>query len=175
MSFILKDGNITLRRLELDDATALSTLANNFNIWINLRDYFPHPYLLADAEYFIKKCRSAKPQDTFAITYKDEFVGTIGLMFKNDIYKYTAEVGYWLGEPFWGKGITTTALKLLIRHSFEDLQLKRLVAFTVEYNKASAKVLEKSGFVKEGILRKHSYKNKQFWDEYVFGLVNEDL
>lgn len=174
MKITLENKDLLLRPLELADAAVLSGLANNPKIWRNVRDYFPHPYLLADAEYFIDKCQKSSPQDTFAIIYQGSFVGVMGFIFKTDIYRYTAEVGYWIGEPYWGEGIATKALKLLIKHGFEALKLKRLIAFVMAYNIPSMKVLEKNGFVQEGILRKNSFKNDQFWDEHVFGLLNDD-
>src|SRR4030095_3454311 len=110
---MLSEGNIILRPLYDNDANVLAELANNKKIWDNVRDLLPFPYNIEDAIHFIKLTQKENPQMTFAIEYDKQFCGIIGLIAQNDVYKRTAEIGYWIGEPFWNKGIATVSVKLL--------------------------------------------------------------
>lgn len=165
---MLQDGNILLRPLQTEDAHALALLANNKKIWDNLRDFIPHPYTAEDAVSFIKFTQTENPAMTFAINYGNELCGVIGLIGQHDIYKRTAEVGYWIGEPFWNKGIATTALRLITDYGFTHLNLIRIYTGVFEYNLASMKVLLNNGFEKEGVFRKAVIKNGNVYDEYRF-------
>jgi len=129
----------------------------------------PHPYARKDAEFFINLTKKEDPQVTFGIIVGDEFCGVIGLILQGDVYRKSAEMGYWVGEPFWGRGIATEAVKKILAYGFEKLHLERIFASTFEYNGASMRVLEKNGFVKEGIARRSVLKNGQFYDEHKFG------
>lgn len=97
----------------------------------------------------------------------------VGLIFQKDVYRKSTEIGYWIGESFWGKGIATQAVGLLVHHAFEELGLARLYAGIFEYNVGSIRVLEKNGFQKEGISKKAVFKNGKFWDEHRYALLNE--
>ena len=145
---------IKLRELEITDKKKLAELCNNKKIWDNLRDYMPFPYTEDNANDFIKYCQGENPQYTFAIEYNGEFVGTIGLVRQTDIYKLTAEIGYWIGEPYWGMGIATKAVQLITEYGFNELGLVRIYTGVFAFNKASQRVLEKVGFKLECIFEK---------------------
>ena len=161
----LKSGNITLRPLRLSDAVRLAELANNEKISRNLRDGFPHPYTQADAESFLGKFTNQDPVTFFGIDYHDEYVGNIALVPGQDIYRKSAEIGYFIGEPYWNKGIVSKAVNLITDYGFNQLNILRIHTGVFEYNTASQKVLEKCGFVKEGIFRKSVFKQGRLWDE----------
>jgi len=164
---------IKLREFENSDSSRLAELCNNKNIWNNVRDIFPSPYTLKDAEFFIGMCNSAHPATTFAIEFHAELVGCIGLEMQTDIHKKSAELGYWIGEPFWGKGIASRAVPMMVEYGFQKFGLNRIYAGVYDYNIASCRVLEKSGFELEGILRKAVYKNDNFYDEYRFAILKD--
>lgn len=166
----LKSGDITLRPLRESDAPRLAELANNEKIGRNLRDGFPFPYTIDDALDFIK--RFMHGTSIFAIEFKGEYVGNISLTPCENVYRKTAEIGYFLGEPYWNKGIMTTAVNLITGFGFNDLGFARIHTGVYEYNPASQRVLEKCGFVKEGIFRKSIFKNNELWDEVRFAKVN---
>ncbi len=168
---MLQDQDILLRKLSLNDQATLARLANNKKIWSNLRDMMPHPYSEQDALNYINMVQSNDKNAIFAIDYKGEHCGMIGLHPKDDVYKKSAEIGYWIGEPFWGNGIATKAIQLITQYGFEEMKLVRIFAGVFGFNKASMHVLEKNGFIKEGILRKAVFKNNQIWDEHHYGLV----
>jgi len=168
------DGNLNLRPFIDSDANALAMLCNNIRIWNNLRDYIPFPYTEQNATDFIKYCQNENPQLTFAIEYNGEFAGSIGLVAQTDVYKLTAELGFWIGEPFWGKGIATKAVRLMTEYGFNNLGLIRIFAGVFDFNKASQRVLEKTGFKLEATFEKSIFKNHQICDEYRYGLINRN-
>jgi len=161
----LKSGNIVLRSLRLEHAKRLSELANNEKVSRNLRDGFPNPYTEADAENFLQKFSNQDPVTFFGIDYNGEYVGNISLVPCQDIYRMSAEIGYFIGEPYWNKGIVTTAVNLISEYGFSHLGIVRIQTGIFEYNTASQRVLEKCGFVKEGIFRKSVFKQGKLWDE----------
>lgn len=163
---------VTLRSLHLSDKTRMALLANNKNIWDNVRDAFGHPYSEKNAEDFILRQSKSDTEKVFAINYRSEFCGLIGLILQKDIYRKSAEVGYWIGEPFWGKGIATKAIELITTYAFDEMKLIRIYAGIFEYNIGSMRVLEKNGFQKEGISKKAIFKNEKFWDEHRYGKLN---
>lgn len=169
---IAKD-EIILRPYTLADAKALTKIANNENISINLRDGFPNPYNENDARNFIKMSMDKEVQSIFAIIYKGDLAGSIGLHLQEDVYRYTAELGYFIAEPFWNKGIATKSIDMITKFGFESLHLNRIFAGIFETNKASMRILEKNGFVLEGIKRKAVFKNQQILDEYHYAKVND--
>lgn len=113
MDIRLSEGQIVLRPLLDSDQEVLATLANNKKVWTNLRDALPHPYTSADAAVFIDIVKQETLLTKFTIAYQGHFCGVIGLAPQQDVYWQTAEIGYWLGEPFWNKGIATIAVKLI--------------------------------------------------------------
>ncbi|WP_101450964.1 GNAT family N-acetyltransferase [Aquimarina sp. MAR_2010_214] len=164
---------INIRQLQESDKSQLARLANNSNISNNLRDYFPNPYDDEDAESFIKMTIAQDPTTSFGIEFEGELCGVISLILQNDIYRKSAEIGYWLGEPYWGKGITTKAVSQITEYGFEKLNLIRIYAGIIEYNTSSMRVLEKSGFKMEGIFQKAIIKNDKIWDEHRYYILNK--
>lgn len=168
---ILQENDILLRPLSDSDKYELARLANNKKIWDNVRDYFPFPYTESHAENFIMLLKSENPEVTFAIEYQRKLAGVIGLVPQNDVYRKTAEIGYWIGEQFWGKGIATAATKLITQYGLYELDFARLHTGVFEYNIASMKVLEKCGYKKDGIFEKAVFKNKKLWDEHRYSKI----
>ena len=162
-----------LRKLKPSDKTALAQLLNNKKIWDNLRDAIPHPYHERDAENFIQFANSNPQQHIFAITYQQELCGVIGLFVQGDVYQKSAEIGYWLGEPYWNKGIMSKALKKMTTYGFKELKLVRIFTGVFDYNTASMKVLEKNGYKKEGIFKKAVFKNGKMYDEHRYYQLNK--
>jgi RimJ/RimL family protein N-acetyltransferase len=160
-----------IRDWHKDDVTSLSQYANNRKIWSYLRDAFPHPYTREEAALFIDRALQKEPRTAFAIASKSEAIGSIGLMPGQDVHRFTAELGYWLGEPFWGKGIMTEAVRTLSEYALNELGFCRIYAEPYTTNLASARVLEKSGFVLEGILRASVYKDKNTLNQFIFAKV----
>jgi len=163
-----------LRSWEPGDAESLARHADSREIWHNLRDGFPHPYHLEDAVAFIGRCREAEPQTNFAIDVEGQAVGAIGLILGVDVQRISAEVGYWLGKEYWGKGIMTQALTAFRDYAIEHHSLTRLHARTYDWNPGSARVLEKSGFECEGRLRRSALKDGQILDQLLYAYVVPD-
>ena len=161
---------VILRPLQDADAPRLAQLLNNKKIVDNLRDIIPYPYSIADARDFINAHIEQQPVLTFAVTYQFAFCGVIALVPQHDVYRKTAEIGYWLGEPFWGKGIATKSVALVSDYGFE-LGYARLATGVFEYNTASMKVLEKNGYYKEGVYKKAIFKNGRLWEEHRFAKI----
>ncbi len=166
-------NDIVLREFKETDIPLLAELANNKKVSVNLRDAFPYPYSLQDAKAFITQCKKQNPVTTFAIEWKGNYVGNIGLMIGTDVYRKSAEIGYFIGEPYWNKGITSTAVKRITEYGFTALNLKRIYTGVYEYNAASMKVLEKNGYKKEGVFQKSVYKNGKFWNEHRYYKLND--
>lgn len=162
----------TLRPWRLADATALAKYANNSNVARQLRDRFPHPYTAADARQFIQSIANARPTTTFAITVDGQAVGGTGFAPGADVERFSAEVGYWLGEPYWGQGITPDAVRLVSEYAFLTCNMLRLFALPFADNAQSIRVLEKAGYTREAILRASSVKHGQPRDQALFALVN---
>lgn len=157
---------IQLRKFKLSDAPMVAKLCNNKKIWDHLRDALPYPYTEKDAIYFINEiCGKEDLPMTFAIEYNDELVGCIGLVKQTDVYRLNAEMGYWIGEEYWNKGIATAAVHKLIEYAFNKLEVIRVYANVFSVNKASQKVLEKCGFAKEGVFKNGVIKNGIVCDE----------
>jgi len=165
MTILAKDS-VHLRCFGESDQFRLVELCNNINIWNNVRDLLPHPYSDEHAIEFVQNCRQENPQYTFAIDYNGELAGCTGLVKQTDVYKLTAEIGYWIGEPYWGLGIATTAVELLTEYGFHQLGLVRIYSGVFDFNTASRRVLEKAGFKLEGIFEKSVIKNGKICDEY---------
>jgi [ribosomal protein S5]-alanine N-acetyltransferase len=162
-----------LRNLSTVDAEALARYANNRNVWRNLRDFFPHPYSREDASKFIAMIEAGAGECAFAIATADEAIGVIGFHVEPDVHRHVAEVGYWLGEPFWGRGIMTKALNVVCDHIFRNFDVIRLTAPVFAWNGGSARVLEKAGFTCEGVLRKAVFKDGQVTDLLIFGKLRD--
>ena len=160
---------ILLRPWLSKDLEPLATLANNKKVWDNVRDIFPHPYTLKDAKEWLARNVNVTPVLNFVIEVDGHFAGSIGMVPKTDVYKCNMEIGYWLGEPYWGKGIATTAIALMcdsIHHEYPHIN--RIYAEVFENNKASMRALEKNGFVLECIRKKAVFKNNVLLDDHVW-------
>ena len=154
------------------DVESLVDHANNHNVAKHLRDRFPHPYTRKNASDFLKYAASLEDQSNLAIEVDGAAVGAIGYVPGHDVERYSAEIGYWLGEKFWGRGIVTEALILTTEHAFRELNLLRLFALPFAENAASIRVLEKAGYEYEGRLRASSVKYGTPRDQLLFARVN---
>lgn len=159
----------TLRRFRLEDAPSLARFANNRKVWLNVRDAFPHPYTEENARDFIGFVLSSSTERIFAIEVAAEAVGSIGLKPQTDVYRLSLELGFWLGEPFWGRGIMTRAVGEVVDYAFQLPDINRVYAQVFEHNPASMRVLEKNGFQLEGILRKAVIKDGKLRDVHLYG------
>ncbi len=160
---------IRLRLWQKDDSHKLAELANNIHIWNNVRDRLPHPYLLQHAEEFIHYCTSQPVPTVMAIEADDQLAGCIGIELQTDISRISAELGYWIGEPYWGKNIATTAVAQMTDYTFAYFpQIIRLFARVFEYNKASMRVLEKNAYKLESVQKRSVIKNDRILDDYVW-------
>ncbi|HMZ46292.1 MAG TPA: GNAT family N-acetyltransferase [Chitinophagaceae bacterium] len=160
--------NIILRPWKKEDAQALAAIANNKNIWNNVLDNFPSPYTVTDALQWINRESAIIPVSKFAIECNHKIVGGIGLLTYDDIYKCSIELGYFIGEPFWGLGIATKAIEKIVQHIKDDRPgVKRIFARVFENNKASMKALQKAGFYLEGIQKNAAVKNSELVNIYV--------
>ncbi len=162
--------NFTLEKWSLDDVPSLVKYANNFKIARFLRDGFPHPYEVTDAITFISRVIDDDPPKVFAIKLNHEVIGAIGVSPQTDIYRRNAEMGYWLAEPFWGKGIMTEAVSRMVEYGFSTFDIDRIFAKPFGSNKASHRVLEKAGFRLEATFSKALIKNNRYEDELVYGI-----
>ena len=164
-------GSCTLRDWRRTDRDALCRHANNLAIARNLRDGFPHPYTAAHADWWLAMCEKRSPQTFFAIAIADEAVGGIGLTLHDDVERVAAELGYWLSEAHWGKGVVTAAVRALTEWAFASFPLTRVYAMPFASNPASARVLEKAGFTLEGRLRRSIIKHEVVQDQLMCARV----
>lgn len=153
------------------DAPALARHANNPRVWANLRDRFPSPYTLDEAEAWVRHCTRVTPATDFAIAVEGEAIGGIGVVLQHDVERTGAETGFWLGEAWWGRGIMTAAVSAFAPWALEHYRLTRLYAHVFEFNTASARVLEKAGFILEGRLRKAAVKQGRVIDQFLYARV----
>ena len=176
LGHIMTDGKVSLRQWTLEDAPVLAEIINNKNVQDNLND-LPYPYTVNDAIWFINSISTGEKDMNyiFAITFNDNPVGCIGLHRGTGNYCKIAELGYYLDENYWGKGIMTKAIKQVCAFGFETTDIVRIYARPFSYNKASTRVLEKAGFQFEGVLRKNAIKNGQLIDMAVYAIIKDDL
>ncbi len=169
---ITRDGFI-LRPFRATDKTALAKHADNKKISDNLRDRFPHPYTEEDAEWFINFVLEDNDQvKHFVIEINGEAAGAIGLTPDEDIFRLNAEIGYWLGEEHWGKGIITAVIKATVKYAFENLGVKRIYATPFVTTIGSSRALEKAGFIKEATIHNGVIKNNKVLDYYIYSITN---
>ena len=164
-----------IRKWDLSDAKDLSITLSNIKIQENLRDGLPYPYTERDGVEFISAMRSADPNDTFAfaITVDDKAVGSISAFRQGNIHRKTAELGYYLAEEYWGKGIMTEAVRQLCDYVFSHTDIIRIFAEPFAYNIGSCRVLEKAGFQYEGTLRSNAVKNGKVLDMKMYSKFKE--
>lgn len=166
-----------LREWRAEDAKAVAEVANNANIAAKLRNVFPNPYTLEDAEWYVNDC-IAKGEDgqiTRAIVADGKAVGSIGIFVQSDVYEKSGELGYWLAEDYWGKGIMSEAAKQICREAFEKFDLNRIYAEPFADNIGSRRVLEKAGFTCEGTMRNSVFKNGKVHSSCMYGLLKEEI
>ena len=165
----------TIRPWRLEDKSALAAMINNKNILNNLRDGIPYPYTEKDAEDYISAMLSVDETKTFpfAITAGDELIGSISVFRCDNIHSRTAEVGYYIAEPYWGQGYGTCAVKQICAYIFENTDIIRIFADPFACNTASCRVLEKAGFQLEGTLRSNAVKNGKVLDMKMYALIKE--
>jgi len=167
----IKGDGFNLRELRLDDAASLQKHADNIAIFNCLLDRFPSPYTLDDALAFIKLTQADEIQTKFAIDINSEVVGVIGIDLREDIYRKSALIGYWLGQEHWGKGIMPKAVKLVVDYGFANLDIVRLQAGVLGNNPKSMRVLEKAGLVKEAVCKNAIVKNDLILDEHLYAIL----
>ena len=167
----------TLRPWRRSDAEAVAAAANNPSIAANLRNIFPSPYTLADAEWYIGDCiaQGEDRQLSRAIMIEGKAAGSIGVFVKDDVYEKSAELGYWLAEPYWGRGVMTEAVGQLCREAFKRFDILRIFAEPFADNLGSRKVLEKAGFTCEGTMRNGVFKNGRVHSYCMYALLREEL
>ncbi len=171
----IKIGEYVIRDWVEKDAPSHAKYANNVKIWRNLRDMFPHPYALKDAQDFISNVSQADPITVFAIATQQEAIGCIGLSMGSDVHRYTAELGYFLAEPYWGKGIMTKTVAAVAAYAVNELKLYRIYAEPYQANRASEKVLENAGFIKEGVMRANVFKDGNVLDQTLYSFVKKSI
>jgi ribosomal-protein-alanine N-acetyltransferase len=162
----------TVRSWQLGDAEGLVRHANNVNVSKQLRDRFPHPYTMSAARAFLEHVVPLRPVTNFTIEVEGTPAGGIGFAAGTDVERFSAEIGYWLGEPFWGRGIVTEALSLVTEYAFVRQNILRLFALPFADNLASSRVLEKAGYVREGLLRSASVKFGRPRDQWMYARIN---
>jgi ribosomal-protein-alanine N-acetyltransferase len=164
----LKGSKFIIRNWRLGDAESLQKHADNFNVSKYLTDRFPYPYTMEKAVEWVESKLSQEPLINFAIIADDKVIGGIGIEFRGDVYRKAPLLGYWLGEPFWGSGIMTEAVKLITAYAFNNLDIICIHATVLGNNPNSMHVLEKVGYVKQGVLKQCVIKNDEVLDEHVY-------
>jgi RimJ/RimL family protein N-acetyltransferase len=164
---------ICLRHWKTEDAPDLVAAINNKKVLDNLRDGIPYPYTTQDAVDFINTTQNASSdsQYTFAIIYDGKVIGSIGVFRRDNVHRFTGELGYYIAEPYWGKGIMTEAVRQICAYVFANTDIVRIFAEPYAYNAASCRVLEKAGFQLEGILRQNAFKNGCFVDMKMYSIL----
>ncbi len=168
-----EDMNFQLNDWQIEYAKSIAKYANNKKISNNLRNIFPYPYTIEDARWYANECIHADPtrQCVKVITVEGQAVGCIGVSIQDDVHCKSAEIGYWLGVPFWNKGIMTKAIRQMSKIAFEQLDIVRIFAEPFAYNTGSRKSLEKAGYQLEGVMRKSIYKNGNIYDSCIYSLI----
>jgi [ribosomal protein S5]-alanine N-acetyltransferase len=164
-----------IREFQLNDADAIVKNANNIEVSKYMRDSFPYPYAKENAVQWINFVKKNYSNLSFAISDESEVIGGIGAVPQTDVHRFSAEVGFWLGQLHWNKGIISKALPVFCNYLFTNFNFNRLFANVFEGNEASKKVLEKTGFVLEGAMRKSVFKGNKFVDHHIYGLLKEDF
>jgi RimJ/RimL family protein N-acetyltransferase len=175
MSLHLDCGLCVVRSWRPGDEDSLTRHANDRGVWLNLRDRFPHPYTRPDAESWVRFAAAATPETNFAVAVNEQAVGGIGLVLHDDVERCAAEIGYWLGRAFWGRGLATAAVRGLTDHAFRARALTRVYALPFTDNTASIRVLEKVGYQLEGRLRRAAVKDGQVRDQALYAITDVDL
>jgi len=170
---MIKQSGVGLHKWEIEYASDLTAAVNNKKVLDNLRDGIPYPYTEKDAKEFIVATLAAEKdsQYAFAVTYDGRVIGSIGVFRREGVHRLTAELGYYIAEAYWGKGIMTEAVRQMWAYVFENTDIIRIFAEPYAYNKASCRVLEKAGFQFEGLLRQNVLKNGQPLDMKLYAIL----
>ncbi len=163
--------NSVVREWRLDDANSLVRYANDREVSKTLRDLFPHPYTISDANEFLTRTIAKAPPENFCIEIDGAAAGGIGIHPQTDVHRFSAQIGYWIGREFWGRGIITEVVTAFVKQAFETSDLRRIYAFAYSSNPASARVLEKAGFAFEGRLKDDVYKAGEFLDSLLYAKI----
>ncbi len=167
---------LSLRPLKLSDAESIAKYANNKNVWINLTDMFPHPYYVNDAVSFINSQKDINPPQVFAIIYKIKAVGTVGLSISSENKELCVDLGYWIGEKFWNKGIMTQVIKEMLKFGFKTYKTVDCIsAYVFTYNKASIRILEKAEFVRDNKMNKSISKGGEKKELYYYKISRKQV
>jgi len=166
---------VSVRKWQAGDEEELATQANNIKIYNNVLDQFPNPYTFEEALKWIKYSSRIDPPEHMAIIVAGKVAGGIGIKRKEDVYRKTMEIGYFLGESYWGKGIMTLAVKQFVNHMFSSFDINRIIAPVFDFNIASQRVLEKVGFRKEAVMIKSVIKNNVYRNEIIYALLREEF
>lgn len=172
MSVELIGMRCTVRGFIAADAACIAAVANDRRIWLQLRDLFPHPYYLADAEEYIGRVASVDPPRSLAIVVDGCAVGGVGLQLMTDVNRHSAEIGYWLGAAYWGRGIATEAVTLVTDWAFGAHRLLRIFAQPFAANFASRRVLEKAGYEMEGTMKRSAIKDREVRDQCLYARLS---
>lgn len=166
-----------IKKWALSDAKDLASALSNTKVQDNLRDGLPYPYTEQDGATYISAMLSEDETETFAfaITVDDKTIGSISAFRQTNIHRQTAEIGYYIAEPYWGKGITTEAVRQICRYVFDNSDILRIYAEPFAHNIASCRVLEKSGFQYEGTLRSNAVKNGNVLDMKIYSLLKSEF
>ena len=165
-----------VREWRASDAASLARHADDRRIWRNLRDRFPHPYTLHDADAFIAMALGMTPVTFFAIAVDGAAVGGIGYTLHDDVERVSAEIGYWLGAAYWGHGIASSAVMAVTRLAFKrHEELRRIYAVPYAWSVASAHVLEKAGYRLEGRMRQSAIKDGEVTDQFLYAILRDEL
>lgn len=166
-----------LRAWKTEDAESLARSANNPKIANNLRNVFPNPYTLDDAVWYINDsiANGDKKQINYAIVIEEQAVGGIGIFVKDDVYEKSAELGYWLAEAYWRKGVMTKAVRMVCEEAFEIFDIVRIFAEPFADNAGSRGVLERAGFTCEGTMRNGIYKNGEIHSYCMYSILREEF
>ena len=174
MTFPLKAGSVTLRRWRKTDHADLIQEADNRAVWRNLTHVFPHPYTPEAATEWIERCIEQEPATDLVVAYDDRLIGVCGLFIGEGVSAYTGGVGYWIGEDHWGNGYASAAFARFLAYVWDTFDVQRLQAEVFAWNPASARVLEKNGFVMEGTRRRAIHKDGKFVDEWFYSLLRSE-
>ena len=171
----IEGEGFVVREWRFSDCDSLAENANNEKIWNNVMDHFPHPYTKQDAFDYISMVHAMPaPSMRFAIEVDGKAVGSIGFGSEGDIERVTAEIGYWLGEPYWGRGIMPRVVAAVTQYAFETFGYQKLYALVFDYNPGSMRVLEKAGYQLEAVLHKAAVKNGKVIDFYYYSIMKEN-
>jgi len=167
------EGKVEIRRVELSDIHLMVKFANNPLVLVNMRDNFPDPFLVEDAVDFVNREMEEVIPKYFVILFNGDFAGMIGLLSQSLSYRHSAELGFWIAEPYWNFKIAERAVKLMVNHTFASNNYERLFCKVFQYNRPSMRVLEKAGFKLEGIGKMAIQKNNKIFDEHLYAILKQ--